>query len=53
MKCGVVGNMVVLLRNLVSMKVKDVLNYLKLNLSWEKVMSFMWLWLYKYNEKYI
>nr|PNR27471.1 hypothetical protein PHYPA_029623 [Physcomitrium patens] len=41
------------LRNLASMKVKDVPNHLKSNLSREKVMSSTWSWLYKYNEKYI
>lgn len=35
------------------MKVKDVFIYVKLFFNGEKVMKDIWLWLYKYNEKYI
>lgn len=41
------------LRNLASMKVKDVPTYVKTSLTREKVMNNTWSWLYKYNEKYI
>ena len=41
------------LRNLASMKVKDVPSHLKSSLSGEKLSKETWSWLYKYNEKYI
>lgn len=41
------------LRNLASMKVKDVPTYVKTSINREKVMNDTWSWLYKYNEKYI
>lgn len=52
-KCAVSGNMAASLRNLASMKVKDVPTYVKSSLNGEKVMKDTWSWLYKYNEKYI
>lgn len=41
------------LRNLASMKVKDVPTYVKSSLTREKVVKDTWSWLYNYNEKYI
>ena len=41
------------LKNLASLKVKDVPTFVKSSLSKEKVMQDAWSWLYKYNEKYV
>lgn len=46
-------NMASALRNLASLKVKDVPTFVKSSLSKEKVMQDTWSWLYKYNEKYV
>ena len=41
------------LKNLASLKVKDVPTFVKSSLSKEKVMQDAWSWLYKYNEKFV